>query len=142
MMSTIAATPASCVSIMAATRLYVSLNEEARAGNAGAITMNQLTSSDTISKRFSSLFRLGGAGAGVGSGAKRTSALLNRNSYAGSTPSKATGSYVGDLQDLEKGTTAKVALNGILIEKSLEVHHDDIPGTPMTKSDSKDHSFA
>jgi len=38
---TIATTPASCVSIMAAARLYVSLHEEARAQNTGTIIMGR-----------------------------------------------------------------------------------------------------
>lgn len=147
-MSTIGAAPASCVSIMAATRLYVSLHEESRGRTAGAITVDQLRSSGSLTKKIASFFRLGGGHTHAYGGAKRNSLVVNTNPNSDSnsnsigTPSNTTGAGTDsrtftDSRDLEKGdiiSPTKVAFpSGIVIEKCHEVHHDPpIPESPLT----------
>ncbi|KDQ18748.1 hypothetical protein BOTBODRAFT_29127 [Botryobasidium botryosum FD-172 SS1] len=123
-MSTIAATPASCLAIMCATRLYVSLHEEARAQNAGAITMGQLTSSSSAPKRIVSFFR---SVAG-----KRSSPATTNNTGSRTTMSKTASSpsqSFNDCSELEKGAP-RIAIGGVRVQQDYEVHAEDTPKSP------------
>lgn len=148
-MTTLGASPASGVSIVAATRLYVSLHEEAHRPTSRVVTMDQLTSS-SFRKKIASFFRLGGGNDG---GARRGSVVVINRSHAGTTGTAA-GTVTGvshstvldrtyiDMHDLEKCTSgpspARVSFpSGILIERSLEVHHDAMPATPLSPTLTK-----
>lgn len=106
-MSTIAAPPASCVSIMAATRLYVALHKEANARHTNAITMDQLSSASSMGKRIASFVRRATGGGARDAKARRATVINVDVSYVTeSTRSAGATTLSPSSPDLEKGTAA------------------------------------
>ncbi|KDQ11845.1 hypothetical protein BOTBODRAFT_135261 [Botryobasidium botryosum FD-172 SS1] len=103
LMSLVGAVPSSCVSIMAATRLYVYLTDDTRPKNGGAITISQLSSSSSTPKKLASLIR----------------------NAAGKRTSMSTKKGANPLGDIEKGHPS--ISNGISVERSFEIHTDSSP---------------
>jgi len=117
LMSLVAAVPSSCVSIMAATRLYVYLTDDTRPRNGGAITASQLSSStSSTTKKIASFIR----NATVG---KRNTAVASDGSRSN--------------EDLEKAA-AKVTRNGVSVEHTYQIYTDTLPTLEETQTASLD----